>query len=185
MNAYVLVGGRSARMGRSKSELFLREVAAAARGVFDDVIAVQRADGGPADGVATIFEDRHDEEAPIFGLACALAHAGGRCVVLAVDYPLVTPAFLAFLRDRTAVSAAAAVVPFWDGRPQHLCAGYDSRIAPLVDARIAARRYDLHSLLNEADAEVIAEGELRERFGGEPLMNVNTPAELERSRRFG
>ncbi|PYQ50790.1 MAG: hypothetical protein DMF59_09885 [Acidobacteria bacterium] len=51
MNCYLLVGGRSSRMGRSKIDIpfagstFLDRVAAAAKPAFDRVIAVQRAGG--------------------------------------------------------------------------------------------------------------------------------------------
>jgi molybdopterin-guanine dinucleotide biosynthesis protein A len=181
MDAYVLVGGRSRRMGRDKSGLFLDDIVAAARPVFDRVIAVQRADG--EESIDTIFESPHDDEAPIFGVARALADAQRRCVILAVDYPLITAAFLSFLRDRTISSQAPLVVPLWDGHPQLLCAGYDPRLLPLIGTRIAARRYDLRTLAEEAGAELIAEDELRERFGGEPLMNVNTPDDLQLARR--
>jgi molybdopterin-guanine dinucleotide biosynthesis protein A len=171
-------------MGRDKSGLFIDEIVAAARPVFDRVIAVQRADGASPPLIpSTIFEDSHVDEAPIFGVARALADAQGRCVILAVDYPLITGAFLSFLRDRTISSTAPLVVPLWDGHPQLLCAGYDPRLLPLIETRIAARRYDLRTLAEEAGAELIAEDELRARFGGEPLMNVNTPDDLQLARR--
>ena len=43
--------------------------------------------------------------------------------------------------------------------------------------RIAERRYDLRGLAR--GAEIIEEEEVRSRFSGEPLLNVNTPEELE------
>jgi molybdopterin-guanine dinucleotide biosynthesis protein A len=139
--------------------------------------------GAPPPHVDTIFESPHEDEAPIFGVARALEDAQGRCVILAVDYPLITVAFLSFLRDRTIASNAPLVVPLWDGHPQLLCAGYDPRLLPLIETRVAARRYDLRTLAAEAGAELIAEEELRARFGGEPLMNVNTPDDLQLARR--
>jgi molybdopterin-guanine dinucleotide biosynthesis protein A len=180
MNAYVLVGGRSLRMGRAKSELFLAAVAAAARQAFDRVLAVQVGGGEPMPDVETIFEAPHPDAAPIFGVVRAIEHAGARCAVLAVDYPHITAPLLRFLRQRIEASAAATVVPEWDGRQQILCAGYDPAVLPELLSRIAARRYDLKGL----PAEIVAERELRARFGGEPLMNVNTPAELEQARRI-
>ena len=48
MNCYVLTGGRSTRMGRSKSDLFLGRIVDAAAPVFDGVIAVQRFGQPPA-----------------------------------------------------------------------------------------------------------------------------------------
>ena len=52
---------------------------------------------------------------------------------------------------------------------------------PRLEERIAARRFDLRDVGGQ---EMIAESELRARFRGEPLMNVNTPEEWERAQRF-
>src|SRR5688572_8360911 len=104
MNCYVLVGGRSSRMGQSKTALFLDRILAAARPVFDEVIAVHRPDGAPLDGVRTIFEAPHADEAPIFGVARALHDAQERCFILAVDYAFLTADVLRFLRDRGGVA---------------------------------------------------------------------------------
>lgn len=162
MNCYVLAGGRSRRMGRSKRELFLDRVAAAARGAFNEVIVVDCA-----------FEGEHEGEGPVFGIRAALQHARqGRCFILAVDYPLITTEVLEFLRDR-------AAVPVWRDKPQPLCAVYDTSLLPLVERRITNSQFDVRGLIAEANVEIIEESELRTRFAGEPLLNVNTPHDLE------
>lgn len=173
MNAYVLVGGRSRRMGASKVELFLERVLAAAAPVFDEVIAVHRPDGEHL-RIRTIFEERHEDEAAIFGVARALRDAKEDCFLLAVDYPFITSDALRYLRDR-------AGVPVWNGVPQPLCAVWDAAALPRVEARIAARAYDLRGAI---DREMIPEPELRARFHAEELLNVNTPEEWERGQRF-
>jgi molybdopterin-guanine dinucleotide biosynthesis protein A len=176
VNAYVLIGGRSRRMGASKTELFLERIAAVAAMVFDDVIAVQRAGGEQAKTIRTIFEAEHEGAGAIFGLAAALRHANGEAFILAVDYPLMTTEVLAYLRD-------ARKIAQWNGRPQPLCAVWSASDLPRIEARIAARRYDLQPLI---ERDIIAERELRARFRGEPLMNVNTPEELEAAeKRYG
>jgi molybdopterin-guanine dinucleotide biosynthesis protein A len=177
MNCYVLVGGRSRRMGQSKISLFLDRIAAAARPVFDDVIAVQRP-GGDAVGMRTIVEAPHEDEAPLFGIARALEDAAADCFILAVDYPNLTADLLRYLADRGGV-------PVWHGQPQPLCARWDVALLPLVTRRLAAKRFDLRGLLEEAGVEMIAEAELRARFAGEPLANVNTPADLQEAERHG
>lgn len=173
MNCYILTGGKSQRMGRSKAALFLERVARAARPVFGDVIAVERANGTTLGEVRTIVEAPHEHDAPIFGIARALEHAKARCFILAVDYPLITSDVLRFLRNRAALAE-------WNGKPQFLCAVWDHEALARIEQRIATGRFDLHGLL---DREIIPEAELRQRFGGEPLMNVNTPEELEAAER--
>ena len=174
MNAYVLVGGRSRRMGESKAGLFLPRVIAAARPVFDEVILVDRP-GGAASAAPVIFEEPHEEEGAIFGVVRALRHAQGKAFLLAVDYPLITSEVLRYLRDREGV-------PVWNGEPQPLCAVWSAALLPRIEEHIAVRRFDLRALGGQ---EMIAEAELRARFGGEPLMNVNTPEELEAAERYG
>ena len=163
MKAYILIGGRSKRMGRSKTELFLDRLVAAAAPVFEEVIAVQR-HGGDAVSVPTIFEDAHDHEGAIFGVARALRDVQEQAFLLAVDYPYVTAEILRHLRDD-------ARVPVWDGWPQPLCAVWPASALPRIEAHIARGAFDLHGVI---DREMIPESELRARFPGEPLRNVNT-----------
>jgi molybdopterin-guanine dinucleotide biosynthesis protein A len=207
VHAYILIGGRSRRMGKSKTELFLDRVVAAAAPVFDEVIAVQRYGGdnpssafgtfSPHEGrrtldlalrkfvspsplrrgekvpkadegfLRTIFEEPHEHEAPVFGIERALRDARDRAFILGVDYPFLTSDALRFLRDD-------GRVPIWDGRPQALCCVWDASALPRIEERIARGQFDLRGLI---DREMIAEAELRARFSGEPLRNVNTPEE--------
>src|SRR5579859_2848830 len=62
VNGYILIGGSSTRMGQSKVPLFLDRVIAAARPVFDQIFAVQRA-GGDAVSIETIYEFAHPDHA--------------------------------------------------------------------------------------------------------------------------
>jgi molybdopterin-guanine dinucleotide biosynthesis protein A len=175
MNAYILIGGSSTRMGQSKVTLFLDRVVVAARGAFDDVFAVQRAggEGAGAGGVATIFELPHDARAPVFGVVRALAHANARCFVVGVDYPLLTAALLRRLRARFEASDALLMAPRSHGKLQMLCAGYDPALLPRIEQRIALGRLDLRGLVTDIVDEESDE-----------LMNVNTPEELEKARRL-
>jgi molybdopterin-guanine dinucleotide biosynthesis protein A len=166
VDAYILIGGRSRRMGTSKTSLFLERVVASAQPVFDEVVAVQRS-GGESVSIRTIFEAPHEQEAPIFGVVRALQDATTQAFVLAVDYPFITSAVLRTLRDD-------GRVPVWDGRAQPLCAVWDVAALPRIEERIARGQLDLHGLI---DREMIPEAELRARFSGEPLRNVNTPEE--------
>jgi molybdopterin-guanine dinucleotide biosynthesis protein A len=162
VNCYVLTGGVSRRMGESKAALFLPRVLAAAKPVFDDVIAV---------------DHRGEVAAPIFGLRWALTEAWSRCFILAVDYPLITADLLRDVRDRGGV-------PVWNGHPQPLCAVWSPEVLPLIERRIAEGRLDLRGLIEEANMTMIPESLLRGRHPGEPLMNVNTPDELEEAEKL-
>jgi molybdopterin-guanine dinucleotide biosynthesis protein A len=177
MDCYVLAGGLSRRMGRPKIDLFLGRVTEAARVAFGRVFAVRRPGDAPLPDIETIFEPPHEGTAPVFGVLAALRHARDRCFVMAVDYPMITAEVLAFLRD-------AGGVPVWRGKPQVLCATYEAALADRIEQRLGEGRLDLRGLIEEAGAAMIPEAELRARFAGEPLMNVNTPQELEEAERI-
>jgi molybdopterin-guanine dinucleotide biosynthesis protein A len=175
MNCYLLIGGESRRMGRSKVDLFLERTIEVARPLFEEVIAVQRPDGA-AVGIQTIFEPPHEQRAPVFGVLRALQYASDRAFILAVDYPLLTTETLRLIV--ASAGDALLVVPEWNGFPQMLCGVYRAALAPRIDARISAGRFDLRGLLDEAAGEIIPEHELRALLEGEPLRNVNTPEDL-------
>ena len=176
MKCYVLIGGESRRMGRSKAGLFLADVVAAARPVFEEGIAVQRGGGAAAELVPTIFEPGHEERAALFGVLRALDHAEGRAFILAVDYPLITAAALRFISERK----GRLVIPEWDRQPQMLCGVYSAELIVPIEERIEQHKFDLRGLLDEGRGEIIPEHELRAALSGEPLRNVNTPEEYER-----
>lgn len=163
-------------MGRSKTELFLPRVAAAAAPVFDDVIAVQR-NGEPSLSIRTIHEGEHAHQAPVFGVVRALEHADGPAFVLAVDYPLVTTAVLFDLVRRFEASRALMLVPVWRGIPQPLCAGYRGEVLPLLRERIDRGKLDLIGFMRDASVETFV-------FDGRELTNVNTPEELAQAERL-
>ena len=170
MNCYVLVGGRSTRLGASKPGLFLDRIVDAARPVFDEVIAVDRQCGTDILVCPTILENAHEDEALIFGVRRAIEHANAKCFILAVDYPLITSDLLREWSQRFATSSANMLVPRSGGHLHVLSAGYSSALLPLIDTRIARRQYDLRSIAG--DAEIVD-------YDGAALLNVNTPEELE------
>jgi molybdopterin-guanine dinucleotide biosynthesis protein A len=185
-------------MGESKAALFLARVVDAARDVFDEVIAVERSAVIPSvsEGPGRVAREAHassparpgpsldarddirviadEREGAIFGVVRALEDARGKAFLLAVDYPLITSDVLRFLRDD-------GRMPEWSGKPQPLCAVWDAAWLPRIEERIARGELDLRGA---AETEIIPESELRSRFAGEPLLNVNTPEEWERAQRF-
>ena len=188
MDCYLLIGGASRRMGRSKLDLpfagstFADRVLAAAQPAFGRVVAVQRAGQPPLDSVPTIHEPPREKQAPLFGVWRALEDAKERCFILAIDYPLMTTEVLRYLAARSTQSQAAMVVPRWNGKLQMLCAVYSPSLLPRFEPRLAAGQLNLRGLTENID--IIEEEELRRRFSGEPLMNVNTPEELEKAAEY-
>ncbi len=141
--AFVLAGGRSSRMGRPKSQLpfqkttLLEHALDTLRGAgFTASVA-----GLPA-GIACsvpLVTDAFKDCGPLGGIEAALRSLAGHppqpALFLPVDLPLLPGAFLQGMWERAKTTVAWATVPCIAGRPQPLCAVYDSRLAPgIADA---------------------------------------------------
>lgn len=176
MNCYILSGGQSLRMGQPKVGLqlgartFLERVTGAASQAFETVEVVDARGGGV--------------NAAIFGLAECARRAKGRFWLLGVDFPLITGEVLSYLRERFEAADEEMLVPVWHQQPQMLCAGYSSKVRDTVDEQIKRGDLRMRSLLAAVRCSVVREDELRERFDGEPIWNVNTKEDLEEVRRY-
>ncbi|MBC7287323.1 MAG: molybdenum cofactor guanylyltransferase, partial [Armatimonadetes bacterium] len=129
--------------------------------------------------------DAAGAEGPIAGLIAGLeAAASPIAVVLACDLPLVPVALLRFLADRCA-EGYLAVVPFAMEHFHSLCAAYSRALLPAMIEWVRSGRYSTCDLLRTLDDGVcvVDEGQLRQ-FGDPSiiLLNVNSPADLERAR---
>jgi molybdopterin-guanine dinucleotide biosynthesis protein A len=185
---FVLVGGRSERMGRDKTLLPYRgrpmalwqaEKLASVCGRAA-LVGKERAsfNGGPFPFV----EDGAAPTAAAFGVAAALSWSPEETnLVLAADLPLCPEEFLSSLLWVAEAIPALAIVPVSAGHPQPLCAVWrKSALVPLM-GRLAAGDYSLQGALTALGAVLIPEEETALLPGGAPssFFNVNTPEDYE------
>jgi molybdopterin-guanine dinucleotide biosynthesis protein A len=135
-------------------------------------------------GVDIVADDpAHRGAGPLAGVHAALAATAGHTGVVCVagDMPFVAPALLALLRDHA--PGAAAVVPRVGGRAEPLLARWSAACLPVIAARLAAGRRAVHDVFDSVATTWLDESALR---AVDPdlrsLLNVNTPADLERAR---
>ncbi|MGH9588049.1 MAG: molybdenum cofactor guanylyltransferase [Acidobacteriaceae bacterium] len=199
MNAFVLAGGQSTRMGRDKALLelggrpLIEHALAKLRALgFSPSIAGSRPDLAR---FAPVISDNFSHLGPLGGIEAALASSDAeQNLFLAVDLPWLPVEFLRWMMERTNSTHALATIPRLQGLPQPLCAVYSRALLPHVKAALA-----------EGDAKVIraveraatATGLLVDDFNVEsvaaaqswpqpiPLyrwfLNLNTPAELKKA----
>jgi molybdenum cofactor guanylyltransferase len=185
--AFVLAGGRSSRMGRDKALLrfgdstLLEQAMATARAAVRDVRIV---------GSRAIFqafgetvEDQFPGCGPLSGI-----HAALRCsdvdynLILAVDMPFLSSAWLRYLLEQARRSHAVATFARDHAGSQPLCAVYRREFAEVAEAALRAGRYRIDALFTGVPARVIDRAELaRENFSPELFRNLNTLEEFERA----
>jgi molybdopterin-guanine dinucleotide biosynthesis protein A len=183
MNAIVLAGGRSSRMGTAKAllpfagEPLIVHIVRKLQPLFPDITVVA-APGQqlPAMPVRII----HDDEAyqgPVGGIYYGLRSAGGEfAFVTSCDAPFASTSLIQHLlriRDLHDV-----VVPRWEGRYQPLFAVYGRTVLAPLEAQLAAGELRPVSLFEKVRARVVDEEEVR-RFdpAGASFINMNTPGE--------
>jgi molybdenum cofactor guanylyltransferase len=187
---FVLVGGRSKRMGRDKTvlpfqgrpmalhqadKLFRVCGRAALVGKHRDLFG-----GAPYPFV----EDGASPIAAGFGITAALAASPDDTnLILAADVPRIPEEFLTALLDVADAIPADAVVPVSGGVPQPLCAVWRRSAQGPLAARLAAGDYSLVGALNAMRTVLIPEDVTAALPGGDPgnFLNVNTPEDYEKA----
>ena len=184
---FVLAGGKSTRMGRDKAfvefqgRTLLARSLALARSMPADVRIVGSLEKFAP--FATVVEDLFRDCGPLGGIHAALLAARTKLnVMLAVDMPFVSRAFLEYLIDKARDSPDAfVVVPRCNGGRQPLCAVYRREFAAVAESALRAGRNKIDLLFDVVQTRVIDQKELENAgFAASIFRNLNTPEELER-----
>jgi molybdenum cofactor guanylyltransferase len=174
---FVLVGGRSSRMGRDKALLpwnarpMVEEIAERVAAAAGSVALV----GAPERYANLDFEriaDLRCAMGPLAGIEAALASGRAELnLIIACDMPNVETSWLVRLLQTAESSGSECVATCEPSMIHPLCAVYHSNCLARVRSALDARRLKAQELLRELDTITIE--------SGETIWNVNTPEELE------
>jgi molybdopterin-guanine dinucleotide biosynthesis protein A len=199
IDSFILIGGRSSRLGRNKAvvEFGRRTLAQRAFQTTVDALPTSRVtfvaaneaqfgieainSGGP------LIFDLVPDRGPLGGLHAALAYAQTPWIfVLACDYPFVSSEVIEFLADRISDEFSAIIPEQNDGRLQPLCAFYKTETSrPIVEEIIDRSRVPppLHEIMKRLDPLIVNFSEFEHLEGSSDLfINVNTIQELDNAR---
>jgi len=188
--AFVLAGGKSTRMGKDKAfvEFEERTLLAWAIDLARSVTAEVRIVGSREKfvSIAPVVEDIFRDCGPLGGIHAALKASEAELnLVLAVDMPFVSQAFLRYLINEARHAPRAAVtIPHADKGWQPLCAIYRIEFADAAEKALRAGQNKIDRLFDEVHTRAIGEDEtLRAGFSLDLFRNLNTRVELEREQR--
>lgn len=196
MNAFVLAGGQSTRMGRDKALLKL-----SGRPLIEHALDKHRALGfaprivGSRPDLATfapIIPDNYPLMGPLGGIEAALAASDAeQNLFLPVDLPQLPVEFLHWMIGRVALTNALATIPRRQGRPEPVCAIYNRALLPHVQAALSA---GYAKVMHAVERAALETGLRIDSFDVEPIaaaqswdqtipvhrwfQNLNTPADL-------
>ena len=190
VTAFILAGGRSTRMGTDKAfvnyegRTLLARALDLARSVTPNVRIVGSQEKFAS--FAPVVEDVFRDCGPLGGIHAALQTSETELnLMLAVDTPFVSSAFLQYLISHAErAPEAAIIVPRGAESWQPLCAIYRREFASAAEDALRAGRYRIDRLFDQIRTRVIEQEEL-EGAGFSPAIfrNLNTPEELEAEKR--
>src|SRR5688572_26563855 len=150
--AFILIGGRSSRLGIDKAFVELSGRTLLQRAIDTVRSALPSAVITAVAGSSTQFEinaitseipfifDLHEGRGPLGGIHAALSYANAPWIlVLACDYPFVSDELIDLMVEKVSDEFGAIVPEQQDGRMQPLCAFYRVDAARLVVEEIIGR----------------------------------------------
>jgi molybdenum cofactor guanylyltransferase len=184
VSAFILAGGKSARMGTDKAFVLLdgRTLLARMLHLARQLTSNVHIIGDPAKFApfAPTIEDIFPGCGPLGGIHAALRSSRTDLnVILAVDVPFVSLALLDYLISRATSSNANVTLARAAGGFQPLCAIYRRSFADAAENALLAGHCKIDTLFAPTTTQVIEEAEL-EASGFSPRIfrNLNTPEEL-------
>jgi len=189
LTAFILAGGKSTRMGTDKAFVLLDGRTLIQR-MFDlagNVTPRVAIVGDPVKFAAFpwVVEDIFRGCGPLGGIHTALRSSCTKLnLVLAVDLPFVSPAFLQFITATSRESTATVTVARTNEGWQPLCAVYRKDFSDLAERALGNGQYKIDALFSETDVRVIEESEFSAAgFSPELFRNLNTPEDLSEANR--
>jgi molybdopterin-guanine dinucleotide biosynthesis protein A len=195
IEAFILIGGRSSRLGTDKAFVRLGGVTLAERAVANvqtglspqriTMVAgnsAQFAIDAISSDVPFVF-DLHEGRGPLGAIHAALAYAQTPWIfVLACDYPFISPELIKILREKISDEFGAVVPQQRDGRLQPLCAFYNViRSLPLVEEILLTKRASppMHEIVGNLNPLVIPFDIFpAELVRLDPFTNINDAGDL-------
>lgn len=186
--AAIIAGGKGTRLGgRVKAllevdgETIIARQLAVLRPLCTEVV-INANDPAPFAGLGLpLVADEAPGGGPLGGLGAALAAVEAPWLLaVASDMPYLEPALLALLIARVS-DDIDIVVPYVGEYPEPLCAIYAQRCAPVIAARLGAKRYRTSALVTGGELRVARVDEEALRAVDPALrtfLNVNAPADL-------
>jgi molybdopterin-guanine dinucleotide biosynthesis protein A len=199
--SFILVGGKSSRLGRDKAFVELdgmtlteRAIANIRNGLPDSKItavaasSMQFAIEAISSDVPFIF-DLYEARGPLGGFHAALAYAASPWIfVLACDYPFVSPELIDLLSKNISNDHGAIVPEQNDGRLQPLCAFYNTAKArPIVEGILERPRVTppMHEVVAQLSPSVVKFREYSHLAGADAFfININTEGDLADARKI-
>ncbi|MBE0652893.1 MAG: molybdenum cofactor guanylyltransferase [Bacteroidales bacterium] len=182
MTGILLAGGQSKRMGTDKAFLLYRhkqlfEYPLDILKAFCDEILISSSDPRFMATGYPVIPDAFPGKGPMAGLFTCLSRAkSSGSLVLSCDLPLMDPAFIYFLIDRS-MKFPITIGTNRQGKPEPMAGIYEKEILPAMESLLIDGKNKLQGLLAKTRVQYIHP----EKEGFDPdqiYLNINKPEDL-------
>ncbi len=183
INACILAGGQSKRMGADKgliklgSKPMIEHITEVLEGIVSRIIIntnnpAYRKFGYP------LLADEVKGAGPMGGLYTCLKYSVTRQnLVVACDFPYVNKGLIRHLLSE-ADDSYDIVVPSYQGRLQPLCAVYHKRMLPVVEKQLEIRNYKMMDLLDLCTTRIVNVVSAKSYYNTHLFKNINTASDF-------
>lgn len=182
LQAYILAGGHSSRMGQDKGLLLLNNkpliqfVLDAVQPLTDTITIITNNKQYSTFGYTTIPDDISNI-GPAGGIATALRHASAqRILVLSCDTPCLTTPALEFIVSQSLQTDIT--IPQYNKRLHPLCGVYNTSCRNQWQQYITNGVYKVQDILNNFSCLVVTT-DSHPHFTNNTFRNINTPQQLQ------
>lgn len=181
LNAIILAGGKSTRMGTDKTLLkmngktLLETVVEICQLVCSSIII---SSNNPAHGVFgyPVIADEQKDCGPIGGIySCLKQSETDWNFIISVDTPFVTPDFIQFLLQHS--GNFDAVIPEYYGKTEPLIALYNRSCLPVIEKQIQLQLFKIQHLVALLNTEFVESSEWMEKTP-KLFNNLNRPEDF-------
>ena len=189
LNAYILAGGASSRMGSDKGlltlngETLIQHAVALLQPIAVEVKLV--GDHPHLERFGSVIRDRFPGCGPLAGIHAALLDSNTEWnLIYAVDQ-VAAPELLRLLVEHAedAPQDCSIVVPEIESRPQPLCALYRKPFSQIAERALGIGEFKIDRLFGSANALILREDDYRSAGIAPTLWNINTPQEFSEVKR--
>jgi molybdopterin-guanine dinucleotide biosynthesis protein A len=184
IDAAILAGGKSSRMGTNKALLdiggrrMIEQVAEIVQQVCEHYFVVANTPERYDFLNIPCYEDIIKNVGPLGGIHSALTHANSRhCLVIACDLPFISVGLLKYLCENAAGHHIFAIESSRGIEP--LCAVYSKKSLQTIEAQILQKEFAVIDLYKRLTAKIVHTKELDGILDDAFFLNVNTPEDLQ------
>ena len=180
VQAFILAGGQSSRMGTDKALVPFRGMPMMQHSIrllselFTSITIVSNHESHHEFGLEVI-PDAFEKTGPLGGIIAGLRNSTTEMnFFMACDMPMVTSRIIKSLLE--AVNTNGCITASYNGKSETLCTLYPKSALPLLEEMASKQQHRLYDMLDALKANVMDVTHLCE---SNPFININTPAELQ------